>query len=796
MALIDDVKQICDRLADSGWQELMLKHGIDIKQQSAQSLADALAIEITIDKDIPGFADFVEDRARGIEPGNPAASLLYHAFASPGVQQVPEDDSPFGNSFGALSQPITAFPTLEELDTIENYIFAQAHRSLAEVREYAATLLGVSESSVELSVAVFAAEYRPAPETPHQRYADLCLSRTGVARVGTASAIYDGKLRGYVPFREGDSLNAIRVLPCRYATWLAARSTAKEDRFGPARVQQSDSNRDFWVPVHKLFEGSECLTGETLNITLESRHQNKKIERLHAHLETVGVPSGFSASDRQQSPFIKEHGLADWVGIFSGGGGLISPQSQPFVERASFNNEHLTFVAPEMGTEHFGSAFAPTLSLNSPPPPVRPWPEYAHVRFDVRDGNAVYIGATADTMQDTTAGGYRALNISDSTGDGWVRASIPQLATLPSVAAYSIIAAPDFFPGVDQREVYEWWQTRQFPEVKSTLPAWWQAIIDDGDWDFWRAAPLPLSDERHAPNIQLSAAGFSEQDDTVTAIVTPLQRIDLRKSKPVAPTTQRHAVLADAAAGIFAPGWDTSTDRIPGSNTENHLSAYGLGSPFPEDAKLCAALSTFWPAVAPDTARTFYQVPFAAGTVCPLTDEENGAAVGSVSWDGLRGPRVLSEDGRRTHIGYPDYEHADYTLNAFEGRFSIAQTQKIDFHEYTHRIVATLRMYRALKTIGDKNSLHILSFRQVESTNALLRQAQTDTVTALTGPIYRFDVFDSEYARTLPAGDVTEENFEVDVMFTLLIGSGDGVLAMARRGDGSQARSPWQVIDA
>ena len=29
----------------------------------------------------------------------------------------------------------------------------------------------------------------------------------------------------------------------------------------------------------------------------------------------------------------------------------------------------------------------------------------------------------------------------------------------------------------------------------------------------------------------------------------------------------------------------------------DHLAAYGLGSPFPEDSKLCAALSSFWPAV-------------------------------------------------------------------------------------------------------------------------------------------------------------------------------------------------------
>ena len=54
---------------------------------------------------------------------------------------------------------------------------------------------------------------------------------------------------------------------------------------------------------------------------------------------------------------------------------------------------------------------------------------------------------------------------------------------------------------------------------------------------------------------------------------------------------------------MFAPGWDISVDGRAGG--PEHLAAYGLGSPFPEDSKLCAALSAFWPAVAPDAARTF-----------------------------------------------------------------------------------------------------------------------------------------------------------------------------------------------
>ena len=187
---------------------------------------------------------------------------------------------------------------------------------------------------------------------------------------------------------------------------------------------------------------------------------------------------------------------------------------------------------------------------------------------------------------------------------------------------------------------------------------------------------------------------------------------------------------------------------------------------------------------------------FAEGTVCPLTDEENGATLGTVSWDGLQGPQVLSEDGSGTTVRYPGYEHADYTLNALEGRFSIAATQKIDFREYTRRILATLRMYRTVRQIGNKDSLHILSFRQVESSAAALRESQNETGTALSGPVYRFDVFDDANTTELSSGDVGERSFSVDVIFTLFIGASEFLLAMARRGDGSQARSAWQVINA
>src|SRR3954471_480940 len=83
MSLVDTVKAICTRLGASGWLDLLALHGLDIA-------ADDLGAEFTrpldtIRRDVPGFEDFALEGVRGIEPGHPARSLLYHALASPNV---------------------------------------------------------------------------------------------------------------------------------------------------------------------------------------------------------------------------------------------------------------------------------------------------------------------------------------------------------------------------------------------------------------------------------------------------------------------------------------------------------------------------------------------------------------------------------------------------------------------------------------------------------------------------------------------------------------------------------------
>jgi hypothetical protein len=277
---------------------------------------------------------------------------------------------------------------------------------------------------------------------------------------------------------------------------------------------------------------------------------------------------------------------------------------------------------------------------------------------------------------------------------------------------------------------------------------WWLERAPQALRDFvWETPPLTLADHRIAPNLKLTnvdfhptdtslaRAEFRAEDDTVTAIVSLPQPDNSRRAGVMSSQRNRHTWLPDAAAGVFAPGWDTSFDVTSGTQ---HLAAYGLGSPFPEDAKLCAAISAFWPAVAPDVGRSFSRV-FA--TVSPLTDEELGST-GAPSWDGVAGPRVVTVDGVEM-ADYASFDHVDYVDLALANRFSLALTSKIGTGEYVSRILAMARAYRAVgvQETFEKRRWNVLSFRKIRVGDADLHEAETKTGLRLQGDIFRLELY-------------------------------------------------------
>ena len=92
-------------------------------------------------------------------------------------------------------------------------------------------------------------------------------------------------------------------------------------------------------------------------------------------------------------------------------------------------------------------------------------------------------------------GGYLARHFVDFTGDGWIKASCPQLNTsIPDtpqnrhLRAYSLVTAPDFYFNVDQGELMNW---ANKPDVLPLLDEAWADMLG------------PLSDVRLPANLEL-----------------------------------------------------------------------------------------------------------------------------------------------------------------------------------------------------------------------------------------------------------------------------------------------------
>jgi hypothetical protein len=143
MSLIEQVQNICNRLAPYGWRDLLLLHGLDI---TVEDLKTELLRDLpNINRGISGFNDFAIEGKRGIEPGNPARSLLYHAFASTTVTKGPNGDE------------LKEFPTLAEIEVIENCVFGIQAPTIQQ-------LLAQAHGD-PIAIVIFAAEYRSATET-------------------------------------------------------------------------------------------------------------------------------------------------------------------------------------------------------------------------------------------------------------------------------------------------------------------------------------------------------------------------------------------------------------------------------------------------------------------------------------------------------------------------------------------------------------------------------------------------------------------------------------------------------
>jgi hypothetical protein len=726
MNLLETVRKICERLAPLGWARLLARHDLRLNThtlQNSRRLAAELGRRIKIDRSVPGFEDFWPDGNRAIEPGRPSRSLLYHALASPLVH--PESDETPGPD---------AYPTLLELDAIENYIYGKRNKPLGY-------FLKKKEGS-RLVVGVFAYQYRIGARSPNGKFASTALSRTGISRVGTADYSYDPIRRSFWPCPDAGR-DRIGVMPARYAAYLAEERAPEADDAIQGE-QPGDEDRNFLFPIHKLFDGDECLRNATVHVDFLERHRNEKLKTFHT---ATGVPviEGF---DIRQSPFVRDSNSGDPLVTLErvGSSILVVPAWHTRLTRVAFAQNNKTgkkeiarFVVPKKAGDnrYAGTSFQ---YLDPKFAERRTGPEYANIRHLVVDpldaSQVVDLNKTLPWKRfkrTVSAGGYEAAHFVDDSCEGCVTAKVTGIdlgqEAGTNFPAFSIVSAPDFFPLVDQADIADWVQ---------------QVLGPGGEREqFAQGGPRPMSERRNCVNPDLlrpdapCAGAFPVRDDgfarveTITALVGGKS---LGGSEPPPMKDRRFAdpstsFLPDSASGIFDPGWDTS---FSGNEEADFLAAFGLGSPFPEDVKLCAALNSFWPSAAPDATRTFGLFPsddldasdnLDATTSIPLMDIELGLhprhpAVQArrhrshTGWDGEYGPFL--ERGAKM-VNHAHIDQSDYVSNALAGKISVRPLSKIDAPE----------VFRRMNAIRDAIAVLPVKPRRVSATPLVLISAES-----------------------------------------------------------------------
>ncbi|MCP3720810.1 hypothetical protein [Paraburkholderia sp. CNPSo 3281] len=703
--LIEEIHALVAGLS-APWKSMLRQHGLDLSSvDSPQRTAEVLSEKLNIDWQDPRVQDLCRSTERAIEPGDPARSLLYHLLA---LSECPSPD-------GGVS--------LEDIELLENYLYS---------------LAPLPSDWTTLDVAVLAYQYRPARRTGHQQHADMVFSRLGIARNGDTEAHYDANIRCFVPHvkkehkdeRKEEAKDEIeietehvRVLPARYGAFLVRRVSGPDGLSLIEGEQRGDAHRAFIQPVRKLFS-REFLPGMTLALDYGHAHSGEKLKR--AVLARWGIspdPSG----NLDHPPYSIVCRLPDTAPSATPGAAsitlkrcgdsvLLMPAARPLIEPVTsanyaikgfpvpaqwpfffsiinrryttlrlftnFRNLILAGIA-ELREQHFPNLFKQWVQLQFPEP--RNTPEFVNIRH-MRDENGTYTDMRTHPIRHSAflkkvvKGGYDAQMFLDHCLEGAVTVRIKGLPNERVLPAFSIVAAPDFFPYADQAELQRWFDEEHI----------------DPKTQFRNGSPLSLSAERlsvnpaHVDSFSLKPA-FSNREDTISVSFSLLPRAP-RESHTKAKPPRIVSFLSDASSGVFAPGWDVTYAGDHGKGI--YLATFGLGSPFAEDIKLCAASNSFWPAVSPDASRTFNRSD--APTAIPMLDCELGfhpqhPLVTSgvlhdsrTGWDGEHGP-FLTPEGM---VDYADIDRSDYVANALAGKMLYGAFEHVDAVELIRRIKA------------------------------------------------------------------------------------------------------------
>lgn len=737
----------------AGWAPVFARFGIEPDfSASPEVLRDSLLQPLPpLRRDDPLISDLAPDAHAALCPNDPAKSIVYHIWAG-------------AHAAGALARP-----SLEELDLLENFIYR----------------LGEREPLPDgpLVPMVMAYAYRGRCATPHRLHADMVYSRVAITRVGTREARFVPADQTWESWA-GDGFRATRarlgLFLCRVVDGDAANVSILDRA-------DADARRRFALPVRKLYEGAQLPGAPAIgSIGFRGYFLGDKLKRV-IDVSGATVPDTL---DITRAPFVNESRIELPSNAFGGdasveltsfdGACIVGPRPRTQLVSIATQDEQLARfrVPPREGppsllrghgidagnlslNRHYTSLQVPSSTTRllieaafdelehvlpqvlDPLPKVRPRgaPEYVNIRHRVEpDGRITVLGnALPDGEYEAQldAGGYQAAMFDDGVMDGAVWAVVDGV---PSAAAFVLVTAPDFFPRANEEDL------QAFSE---TDPA------RGPSHQFKEGGPKPLCAGRFAANLLLTDPWrgepvFARADDTVTALV----------SRPItpgavgprtAPDFPRPAggFLADSASNEFAPGWDVSYDDLDGTY---YYTTHGLGSPFPEDVKLCASANAYWPAASPDAARSFERpgVP----TAVPMLDDElgfhpdspDGGPDAVPGWDGEFGP-FFETRGGAAGVNSADIRRSDYVYNATQLTFA-SRVFDLSSQELIRRMEALRECLDVIPKAGSEMA-SLTKYWIVSAT--VLHSAESPA----TGYAFELCVPDNAHARPIVSRTVT-----------------------------------------
>lgn len=735
-------KQLFAWMKENGWLNLAERvSGISF---TSGDPADPLLVKIfnrSADH-LTGCDDFGGNKL--IEPGYPAFSLLYHLLASPLTRTIIN---------GASSSDPIHYPSLEHLDVLENFIY-----SLQQLPK------GIMDRK-NIVLAVFSYEYRPGIQTPHEKYADLVFARAGISRVGTQPLVYDKLNRCFTnkPVNQQKE-KEIAVTPARYALFLAER--ARYDQIARWDNMKADDSWQyaFLRPIRKLFNGDPLLEGKQLFFS--ESHRNEKLRRV---MMVEALQSNVTANIFRLSepPFVRETASSTnptstlnnsdkWdktlVQLETHGSSVTLASIPDILVRRAFQDvagkqERVRLKIPaKLSPDKYGHTnrrYTSFKIISKEGNRKDAWdiiwentiyrqknltnyhvPRNAAMFMNIREqldeqGNIKqYLGPGAPNLQAEIDKSYWVGLFEDSLCDGCICAELgtsgenansnplDKISVLP---AFSVVTAPDFFPYFSS------------DAIKHYEKLFLLGGVNDMGGARFRANP-----GIHLPGTEISAFPLlfksidpamrnSVEEQAARTILSMLsykteRNLNLTITQGAVATLQRSSYLPDSATRIFYPGWDITYAGPEDKGRERNVrfyATYGLGSPFVEDSKLCAAANGMWAAASPDSARTFRgsltKVPTGINTsiypptAVPLLDIELGIHPQSpaaalcqytcTGWDGEYGP-YLRMDKDNLLVNFTDIGAADYVKNAMDNKFDMSKLRQITLSEMLNRMNA------------------------------------------------------------------------------------------------------------